>query len=250
MSKLLFQEHRLRLVLFFVAWGCCLAAFGQQADRTLFPRMRPRQSFAPALIKGELPEAGRLRVTDSEVRVGPEPLRRNGKTYWEIDLYYDRQIYEAFRLRQQGDTVWLAINPELTEWAPDADSAQSRRLRRSVQRLHQEYTHLFPEPPQSFEENVFLRFNAKVGEEWACLTRIKGSVNVCWVTLDAILNSQQLDPLYVFSVRNSSNASHTPQLMKLVVSKTRGIRGMLWYDYACWEPYHCEDLLVRYGNWE
>ena len=244
------QKHWLRLVLFCVGWLGPDAAFGQQTGRTLFPQMPQRQSFSPTVIEGVLPEWSGLKVTASEVRVAPEPLRRNGKTYWEIDLYYDREIRAAYTLRQQGDTIWVAINPEAADWVPDTDTARTRSLTRSIEQLHQVYPEWFGKAPKSFEEDVFFRFNARIGDTWSCLTRVRGGFNSCWVTLDTILTRRRAEPLYVFSLSNSSTVSHMPQLMKLVVSKTKGIRGMQWYDYACWEPYDCEDLLVRYGTWE
>ncbi|WP_400193387.1 hypothetical protein [Hymenobacter sp. B81] len=180
----------------------------------------------------------------------PKPVRRNGKTYWEIYLYYDQKIGSALTLRQQEDTVWLAINPEMTEWAPDADSVKSRQIKQWIRQLHQEHPQWFPDAPASLEENVFLRFDARIGDKWACFARTRnGGLQYYWVSLDTVQGTPQ-QPLYVFSVSYSGRASHMSQLQKLVVSKTKGIQGMLWYDYACWLPYQCQDLLVRYGNWQ
>ncbi|KUG08247.1 hypothetical protein [Solirubrum puertoriconensis] len=243
-------EHWLRLVLFFVGWFGCSGVAAQPSQRALFPRMPRYVSFSPRIIKGVLPESSGLQASNSAVRVVAEPFQRNGKRYWHLDLYYDNKATERFTLRQRGDTVYAAVDTHMTEWNAEAAVSRLHAFQRAVRQLHEQDPRRMPPPPPSVEENVLFRFDARVGEEWGCFTEAQSSIQYYRISLEQIVDQEQAEPLYVFALRYSMSASHLPTLQKLVVSKTKGIRGMLWYDYACWEPYDCEDLLVRYGKWE
>lgn len=175
---------------------------------------------------------------------------RGAKSYWEIDAYYDNEIRAAFYLRQRGDTVWLAMDAWQANWNAEQAAQRLPAVQQHIQQLRAENPDQMAPPPPSLAENVLLRFNAQAGEQWTCFSTSHGGLSFYQVQLEKIIPQRKSEALYVFAVQQSNPASHMPQLMKLVVSKNQGVRGMLWLDYACWEPRACTDLLVRYGRWK
>lgn len=248
------KEHWLRLVLFLVLSVSGGTTCGQQLKSTLFPAMPRHLSFQPTLLQGKLPESSGLSITTSQIHILPKLFLRNNKAYTQLNFTYDGNTQEQLTLRQQGDTIWLALDTQVVQWDTTANAQKLARIQEQIRQLREAYSNnsagWFSEVPTSIEENIFLRFNAAVGARWLCYRHVQGHFEFYWVQLEKIISRKKKEPLYLFSVLFSGGGSHMSKLRKLAVSRQHGIEGTVWYDYACWEPYDCSDLMIGYGSWK
>ncbi|MBT9394947.1 hypothetical protein KLP40_17410 [Hymenobacter sp. NST-14] len=240
------KEHWRLLVLFFVVLVDSTHMQAQTPGSTLFPLMSASTRFTPRWLDAKLPRD--FKVPDSYVRILPEPYRRNNKLYSQLAISYGEKSGVVFTLRQQADTVWLAMDTQVVDWDSGTSAQRLPLVQENVRQLQASYPALFSAIPTSLEESVLFRFNARIGEKWICYASTRQRYTFYRVELQDIIVEGQAEPQYVFNVSYSGAASHTPSLLKITVSKSRGIRGLLWYDYLCGPQLNCADVHILYGQ--
>ncbi|WP_073280649.1 hypothetical protein [Hymenobacter psychrotolerans] len=238
------REYRLLLVLSFVSLATSLSIWAQVPERGLFPLMPAVTAFTPKVIKGNLPRNSKISTCTAKIL--PKPFHRNGKSYSQLAVSYGKNSSVLFTLRQRADTVWLAMNTHLVDWDAAAEARRLPAVQAHVRQLQASYPAFFAAIPAGFEEEPFLRFNAQIGEKWVCYQQTRQQYAFYRVELEDIIIKGQAEPQYLFSVNYSGHVSHMPSLLKIKISKARGVQGMVWYDYRCSKQGGCDDITVDY----